>query len=406
VLSPHLIERLRELHPDNMVHLEHVEPEPGEDPHQHAAALYQDWRERGILVRDERSAFYRYDHSFTANGRRLTRSGMLAAVRLANWSDRRVLPHEATFPEPRIERLRRLRAVQANLSPLYLLTRDPHDQFRAALKTASDQPPDVVGGDPDGGAHRLTVLTDPEAQARIEAILAVQPLYVADGHHRYEAALAYRDERRAVSWRPDQADPDGTIAAEYVMALICAADDPGVLVLPTHRLIFDLPDFQPATIRRALTDFFDLGPVAIDSLDDATVASLLDDQRTVCLAQFAGEETLWRVRRGPDMPHERLMPNERKPAWRRLNVAIVGSAIIDRVLGIAPDQTLLHVAYAHDIATARQALRDGEAQIAFFLPASSVQELMAVADAGEIMPPKSTYFWPKVPAGLAIHDLT
>jgi uncharacterized protein (DUF1015 family) len=406
VLSPHLIEQLRERHPDNMVHLEHVEPEPGEDPHQHAAALYQDWRERGILVRDERPAFYRYDHTFTANGRRLTRSGILAAVRLARWSDRRVLPHEATFPEPRIERLRRLRAVRANLSPLYLLTRDPDGRFRTALETATDQPPDLVGTDPDGEEHRLTLLTNPTSGARIEAILMDQPLYVADGHHRYEAAFTYREERRAVSGRPDEADPDGATAAEYVMALVCAANDPGVLVLPTHRLIFDLPDFQPAAIRQTLMDFFDLERVAIDGFDDATIAAQFEDQRIVCLAQFCGEETLWRVRRRSDAPHESLMPTDRKAAWRQLNVAIVGSAIIDGMLGIAPDQTLLHVAYAHDVATARRALRDGEAQIAFFLPASSVEELMAVADAGEIMPPKSTYFWPKVPAGLAIHDLT
>jgi uncharacterized protein (DUF1015 family) len=406
VLSPHLIEHLRERHPDNMVHLEHVEPEPGEDPHRHAAELYRDWRERGILARDEHAAFYRYDHTFTANGRRLTRSGILAAVRLANWSDRRVLPHEATFPEPRIERLRRLRAVRANLSPLYLLTRDPNGQFRAALETATNQPPDVVGLDPQGEEHRLIVLTDSEAQARIKAVLANQPLYVADGHHRYEAALAYRDERRMDSGRPDEADPDGATAAEYVLALVCAADDPGVLVLPTHRLIFDLPDFQPAAIRRALTDFFDLERVKIDSPDDAIVAALFADQRTVCLAQFCGEATLWRIRRRPDARHESLMPNGRKAAWRQLNVAIVSSALIDGVLGIAPDQAPMHVAYAHDVAVARQALHDGEAQIAFFLPASSVDELMAVADTGEIMPPKSTYFWPKAPAGLAIHDLT
>jgi uncharacterized protein (DUF1015 family) len=405
VLSPHLIERLRERHPDNMVHLEHIEPEPGEDPHQHAAHLYREWRKRGILARDNQSAFYRYDHTFTANEQRLTRTGILAAVRLAHWSERRVLPHEATFPQPRIERLRRLRAVRANLSPLYLLTRDPHGRFRDALAMASERPPDVVGVDPDGEEHRLTLLTDPQTRTRLGAILADQPLYVADGHHRYEAALAYRDERRAMSGQAHEADPDGPAAFEYVMALVCAADDPGVLVLPTHLLVFDLPAFEPEAIRRAMQGFFELEHLPVDGIDDAAVADLVTEGRTICLAQFAGEDGLWRVRRRQTDPHEALMPNDHNPVWRRLSVAIVGSAIIEGVLGIAADRRPLHVAYAHDAATARDGLAEKRAQIAFFLPASSVDELMAVADAGEIMPPKSTYFWPKVPAGLAIHDL-
>jgi hypothetical protein len=151
---------------------------------------------------------------------------------------------------------------------------------------------------------------------------------------------------------------------------------------------------------------FDVERVPAGRVDDVAVAALLADRRAVCLAQFAGEDALWFVRRRPGAPHEALMPDDRGPAWRDLNVAIVGAAVINGLLGIAPEEVPLHVTYAHDIATAREALHVAEVQIAFYVAASSVDELMAVADAGEIMPPKSTYFWPKVPAGLAIHDLT
>ncbi|MGH2558406.1 MAG: DUF1015 domain-containing protein [Thermomicrobiales bacterium] len=399
---PHLIGRLRARHPENMVHLEHVEPDPGDDPHVHAATLYRDWLHRGILARDPHPAYYRYDHMFSISGLQRVRSGLLATVRLAEWSAGVILPHEATFPGPCAERLRRLRTVRANVSPIYLLSRDPDGALRGLLESLGNGP-DLDGHDPDGEAHRLTRVVDPGQQRTIEQHFADRRLYVADGHHRYQAALAYRNEGRDGEIDDAMPGPDGFGAEEYMLALICPADDPGVMVLPTHRLIRGLPEFEPAAVRARLARYFDVERVVGEP---GSVDQFLQEPGVVCLTCFAGEDGLWSVRVRPDVVHQALMPAARSAAWRGLGVAILSAAVLEGVLGITPDRFPAHVLYAHDAAEALGTVRQGQAQAAFLVRGSSVDELMAVADAGETMPPKSTYFWPKVPAGLVIHDLT
>jgi uncharacterized protein (DUF1015 family) len=404
VTYPHLIARLRDRHPFNMVHLEHVEPDPGDSPHDRAAALYRQWIAAGLLARDTAPSLYRYEHGFTIEGRRQTRAGILAAVRLAAWRDGVVLPHEATFPGPRAERLRRLRTVQANLSPLYFLLQDDSGDLRELLATVGEQSPDVEGYDAEGDVHRLTVVDEPAAIRRVSELFRHQRLYVADGHHRYEAALAYRDECRADAGEPIDPGPDGPGAQEYVLALICAAEDPGVMILPTHRLVRHVTMMDPARLWNQLAQCFAVESIGI--ADDQAMVALLADPDTVCLARVASVDGLWRIRSHPDRRHVALMPDERDPSWRNLNMAILGSAILEGILGITRDQFPDHVAYAHETHEALDAVANGDAQAAFLVRANTVEELTSVADAGETMPPKSTFFWPKVPAGLVIHDLT
>jgi uncharacterized protein (DUF1015 family) len=397
VTTPHLIEDLRDRDPHNMVHLEHVEVEPGHDPHRHAAELYREWRDDGVLIRDAHPALYLYDHAFTFDGRQVRRRGVLAAVRLAPWLEREVLPHEETFSGPKLERLRRLRAVQANLSPLYLLFRDPDHAVGAQLDRASQRPPDEAGIDPEGEKHLLSVIEDAEIVATIQDYLADQPLYVADGHHRYEAAVEYRDERAEAGFTCPEPSPDVQGAEQFVLALLCATDDPGVIVLPAHRLVRGLPDFDSRRIREELGDYFDLEPAAD--------AESTDPGDAICLIRFAGNSGLWQLNLRSDRAHESLMPSDKSDAWRRLDVAILTSAVLQGVLGIQPDHALDHISYTSSAEQALDIVASGEAQMAFLVAPSTVDDLMTIADAGDRMPPKSTYFWPKVPAGLVIHDL-
>jgi uncharacterized protein (DUF1015 family) len=400
VNRPDLLAALLERSPYNMVHLEHVRPDPGDDPHELAAARFRLWLREGVLARDDAPAFYRYDHTFAIDGRRLTRRGIFAAVRLADWDERIVLPHEGTFPGPVGERLRRLRAVRTNLSPIYLLARDPAGDFRSLLAATDTAGPTVEAVDPDGEGHRLTTLTDGEVGRRLQEVLTGRPLYVADGHHRYEAALAYRTERRGESGRSN--------GHEYVLALISDADDPSVAILPTHRLVRALPEFDPDGTRAALARKFELDhvPAGADSPLDATFGAVSQEAGTICLARFAGEAGYWRLHPRSGSPHAALLPPDRSPAWRALPTAVLEHVILEQVLGLSGDRRFAHVAHTHDAATAVAAVEHGEAQIAFLLRPSTVDELIAVADAGDRMPPKSTYFSPKVPAGLVIHDLT
>lgn len=394
--SPEHFARLRALSPHNIVHLEQAVPDDAanRDHHAVAAAGYRAWRQTGILAPDARPALYVYEQEFTHDGRRVARRALFAAVRLAAWEERIILPHEETFPAPRLERLNRLRAVRANLSPIYLLYQDAAGELRRLIQSAAASPPDVIVRDPAGEIHRLTVLDEPAAVARIEHAFAGRRLYVADGHHRYEAALAYRDECRAA------APSEGHASHEFILAALADASDPGMLVLPTHRLLHGLPDFSPARLRDRLAPWVDLRPHA------ATAAPVpASDRRVIATVRFAGETGSWQLRRKPGDPHTALLPPDRSAAWRGLDVAVLGSVVFRHLLDVPPELLPEHLAFAHDAATAEAAVARGEAQAAFLLRPTALADLMAVADAGDRMPPKSTYFHPKIPAGLVLHDV-
>ena len=388
----------------NIGHLENVALSPTTDPHALAAARYRAWREDGILTRDPLPALYLHEQAFEDRGERVVRRGVLARVRLTQWNEGVVVPHERTFPGPRQERLARLRAVAANLSPLYLLYRDPARELDSLLRAATAGLPTALAGtDAAGADHRLVVLTQSDQHEAVSRFFADRRLYVADGHHRYEAALAYRDERRAAeSVRPSRspgANRDGP--AEFVLVLLADIADPGVRVLPTHRLVHGLAGLDPAQFRVELGRVFDL-----DRVSDRGSPSSFGADGALCELRFAGENGAWRVRSRPGAPHAALMPVGPGPAWRSLDVAIIGSVVLERLLGLEPERLPAHVAFTHDLTAADAAVATGKAQLAILLRRPSLTALMAVADAGDTLPAKSTYFDPKAPAGLVINELT
>lgn len=391
--SPEHFAFLRALNPFNIVHLEQAEADEdnGIDHHAVAAAGYRAWREEGVLRQDPRPASYLYRQTFSARGQRVTQQGIITTVRLADWSEQIILPHEETFPGPRQERLARLRAVRANLSPIYLLYADPAGELRQLLGPVSQQPADVAGVDPAGDRHEITVIEQPALLDRLASFFTNQRLYVADGHHRYEAALAFRDEvRHAGISLPE---------TEFILATLVEINDPGVRVLPTHRLLHGLPNLGGDWLRDRLGRLFELHACTRHDVDD-----LLADPRTICLLRQGGESDVWQIRAKPGDPHAALLPPERSAAWRQLPVSILREVILRHIIGLAAADLPEHVSFAHDLATVDTALATGAAEAAFLVRPTSMPELLAVADAGERMPPKSTYFQPKIPAGLVLHD--
>src|SRR4051812_17663747 len=201
--------------------------------HALAARRYRTWLEQGVLRQDAAPMLYVHRHQFDRLGVTVSRTGVLARVRLSDWSERMVLPHERTTRGPREERLGRLRAVQANLSPLYFLYRDPDGEIRRLIAGQAGGGQLLEVRDQMGGTHQLTAIADAALHLRLTAAFARRTLFVADGHHRYEAALAYRDECRASHGY----DPEASW--EFVLALLAAVEDPGVIVRPTHRVLID-----------------------------------------------------------------------------------------------------------------------------------------------------------------------
>ena len=322
----------------------------------------QRWIRTGVLRRDDRDAFYLHEHEFELAGRRLVRRGIFGALRLYPQSERVVLPHELTFSAAKADRLELLRATRANTSPVFGMFADDGGLMRSlgeAKRTPAGEA--VVGTE----RHRLTRIDHDAIVGRIGAALRDQRVYIADGHHRYETALNYINER----------DGLGPNAPErYVLAFLCALDDPGLRILATHRIVRGGEDALEAAIARS----FDVGEIDRGALGDI--------QPGIVIASDGRFRALT-LREGTDVS---ALPS----AWRSLPVAIAEEFLVNPVRASGGE-----IAYEHDI---ERALAAGTA---ILLRAVDPQTLRRVADEGERMPQKTTYFYPKVPAGLVVRTL-
>jgi uncharacterized protein (DUF1015 family) len=334
---------------------------------------------------------YVHRHQFDRDGSTVSRTGLLARVRLTDWSERVVLPHERTTRGPREERLDRLRAVQANLSPLYFLYRDAGGQIGQLIAELGENGRELEDQDQMGGTHRLTPVDDVTLHSRLSAAFAPRTLFVADGHHRYEAALAYRNECR------DRHGQDPDAPWEFVLALLASVEDPGVIVRPTHRILTDDRESSPRLILQFLQRWFDVRA--------ARLTSPLPEARFVCRVVLPDDHGVWDVSAMPGQPHQALMPQLRGPAWRSLGAAAV-AAIVDSLFGVGAQFVERRLLPAIDDLDAVSQVRCGRARAAFLLPAPSLDRLLAVAEEGDLLPAKSTWFEPKAPAGLVINDLS
>lgn len=355
---------------------------PG-NQHVLAANRYQEWLAAGVLALDDRPAIYIHRHTFVGNGSPVTRTGLVARVRLRDWRDGVVLPHERTNAGPRLERLGRLREVKANLSPLYFLYRDPDGEIRELIDNAIQEVPAHEEFDRTGGTHRLEALTDGRALGRLRALFQKRALFVADGHHRYEAALAYRDEMR-------RRFPGADGPWEYILVLLSAVEDPGVIVRPTHRVLRGGEAVPAASILNFLDRWF---VVSVEREFHAALFRLA----------LPEHDEIWTVAARPGSPHAALLPATHRSAWRDLGVAAV-EGVLESILGAGEIRHGLHVEPVVDEGHAIEQARDGFALAAFLLPAPKLDQLLAVAEEGHLLPPKSTWFEPKAPAGLVIND--
>jgi uncharacterized protein (DUF1015 family) len=398
VISPAQQDALYERSPYNVIRLEYRR-EPAPERYALAARDLSTWRGKaGVLVAEPAPALYRYEQRFTHDGREYRRTAVIGRVRLEPLERGLIRPHEYTMARPKEDRLALLRATRANISPIYALLNDASHRFMRALHEARGGEA-TIGRDILGQDHQIEAITDRDAIAALRDSLAGEPLYIADGHHRYETALAYQAER------PD--DP----SAGWIMMAISAADDPGLLILPIHRVV--RPRRALADLQAGLRAVFDLEDGG--SLDDAAavrrVQSSLHASRSgltlAALGVQPGQITVLRLRDRSAV--EAQMPADRAPAWKALAVNVLQFGILEPLLGIDAEtlQAGEHVEFTEDAAEAAAAVREGRAPYAFLVPATRADEIIAVANAGDRMPQKSTYFYPKLGTGLVLnaHDV-
>ena len=395
---------LRARSPHNAVHLD-LPVAPGEAAgdaaYAAAAAAFEGWRAGGALVRDATPTLYLVDQTYRGpDGRQRTRRGFIARLRLADFAERVVLPHERTHAGAKVDRLRLYRAAHADLSQIFLLAPDDDGKVEDALAAAAGAPAGAAreARDGDGNLHRIVPLSGPEVE-RVVALLRERPLYIADGHHRYETALAYRDERRAA----------GDHSADTLMVYLCGMSDPGLTVFPTHRLVRNVVVPPLAELRERLQPLFEVMGTPVRGLE--ACRGVLDglgeqaDPGRVFGLYLPHEDVCLIVKSRAPEARRRLVAGGFSPEAAGLSVTVLHELVLHEALGMDAGQAERHIDYATSVPDALAALAGGRYALGAFLNATLVSQVRALADRGETMPQKSTYFYPKLLTGLVFDAL-
>ena len=372
-------ERLADQTPANAVHL--ILPK-GDEPYRVAASLLEDFKKRGWLATDGEPAFIVYAQRFDVQGRSNERWGLLSALELQPFSANIVLPHERTLAGPKADRLKLIRACRTNLSPIFGLVDAPLELASLVEGTT----PSAEFTDRAGITHRLWRLDDAATVKRLVDRVAPEQVFIADGHHRYEISLAYRDERRAA-----ETDKGKPRAYDFVLCYLCSTRDPGLVVLPTHRLLKGAPAHDELLARlRASCRVTELAS-GNDLLAKLEKPSANGELRVGFVRR--GHDKAWLVEATSETPLGTLAPE-----LRALEVSFLHEAVLP---GIPADR----FTYTHDDREALDAVTTGDSDLAVLLPPPRVSDVLSISRAALTMPQKSTYFHPKVLTGLAFHDL-
>jgi uncharacterized protein (DUF1015 family) len=362
----------------------------GGDPYLHAQSTFEAWRQQGVLVREREPAIWALTQDYTGpDGRERTRHGFLCRVRVEDYGPGRIRPHERTHPGPKEDRLRLTRATRANLSPIFSLFEDAEQAAWAALEPYTEGEPFGSATDADGTVNRIWRVSDQEAIESVRQTLAGRELLIADGHHRYETARVYAEE------------VGGEGEHRYVLMFLCSLSDPGLTIFATHRLLTDLDDARRAALAETLERDFQSSPIAPDQLEPGP-----DDQGIALgyLDRFDSRPRRLTLR--DQSIADAALPDKPDP-YRRLDTAVLEAIVLKGALGMSEDDIshLNGLDYSKDGRDARAAVEDGRADAAFFMRATPVDQVREVAEAGESMPPKSTFFFPKIPTGLVFNPL-
>jgi uncharacterized protein (DUF1015 family) len=366
-------------------------PEGKPDPYAAAAALLESWQLEGAIVRDEAPAIWAHTQEYIGpEGRTLTRRGFFCRVRIEPYGPGRVRPHERTHPGPKEDRLRLTRATRANISPIFSLYSDPDQAAWAALAPATERAPWGEVADSDGTVHRIWRVLDPEAIAAVQRASAEAELLIADGHHRYETMQTYAEE------------VGGEGEHRYILMCLVALEDPGLTVFPTHRLVNGLNAERRQGLELALERDFErsdvpLGQIAPPAGDGPLQLGYFDAQ----------QQRPYRLTLKDQAIADAALPG-RSAAYRHLDTGVLEALLLKGALGLS-DEDISHfngLFYARDAAEALALVRAGDYDAALFVRPPPVAQVKEIAAAGENMPPKSTYFYPKLLTGLLLNPLS
>lgn len=366
-----------------------------------AAEYLHDWRSGDILKQDPAPGIYAYSQTFTVPGTRelAERRGLIALGRLHDYGDGVVFRHEQTLAKPRADRLNLLRATRAHFGQIFMLYSDPQDEIEALLKKKIEEDPDTSLLDEYETLHRLWRIHDPTFIQAVQQRMRDKKLLIADGHHRYETALAYRNERRAESGSSDPNAP-----YEFVMMTLIPMESRGLVILPTHRIVHGLPTFDRERMLEAAGQFFEIDRIDLrtESRSATTLLGQAGENGTAFVAVTRQGPYLMRAKKNAVQDALGQLPS----LQRELDVVQLHRIMLERVLGISEEavRNQENVRYERDAFEAISWVRQG-ANVAFLMNPAKIHQVRDIAFGGEVLPQKSTDFYPKLLSGLAIYAL-
>jgi uncharacterized protein (DUF1015 family) len=370
-----------------------------------AAAFLDGWLRHEILIKNKRPALYIYEQRFKIGGHNFVRLGFIGLLRLEDVGRGKVYPHEETHSRAKIDRLQMLRSTFANLESIFCLYSDEKLKIIKSLKPYMKRKPLIDVKDQDKVQHRLWVVDRSPTIIKIIREMKDKPVFIADGHHRYEAALRFRDELKSRNTKFTEDE-----AYNHIMVYFTPLEDHGLVVLPIHRVLRNIAYFEPARFEQQLGQFFDITPyLATAKTQESVQKKLTADMAKLgvdkhCFGMYLGHHQFYLLTLKDENMVDDLVAEEKPKAWKRLDTTILRATIIESILGVSQDNED-KITYVKDAAAAVQMIDDNQGQVAFLLNPTKIEEITAIASKLEKMPQKSTFFWPKLLSGLVLYKI-
>lgn len=409
VVDAELQQHLYDLSPYNFIRLELTKAETGRDPnaiYEQAGSLFRDWIRQNVLMREPDPAIYVYHQIFDYAGRTYTRRGFMARVKLVRFGEGNIYPHEQTHAKAKDDRLKLTRACQANLSQIFGLYPDPDNAAQQVLEQHVAAKPALECTDHLGVQHRIWPVTEANIISQVASLVDDKSMFVADGHHRYETACNYRDELTAAKGGNLPEDHP----AQYVLSMLMSMDDPGLIVLPTHRLLHGIPPIDASELKSKLASAFDCELIGDGPGDAEKVWKHIEDLNDQgAFGVYTAKDGKWTLVTANSNTNQCMaqVSGDHSSDWQSLGVAMLHSLIIDKQLGLSghPKPTYVHL--VSEVVDGLIGRLEGNLHypLAILVMPATVDDVRRISLHNERMPAKSTYFYPKLLSGLVVHPL-
>lgn len=405
VISPEYQDELYAKHPNNVVRLILNKMNPDDDEannrYTRAARTLKDWKAEGVLQRDDQPALYVYHQIFTVGGKEYCRKGFMCGCEATPFGEGMIFPHEITMSGPKLDRLMLTTACKTNFSQIFGLYPDAENEVQNILEDAVRGEAPLEATDKDGVVNRMWIVDDPDVVSKVVALMGPKPIFIADGHHRYETACNYRKQVR------EQGELTLDHPANYVLMVCIAMEDPGLIVMPTHRLFKNVPSFSQEELISKVGDCFRVSTVG-EGYRTAHRAwaeiEMLEDQGTMAL--YTAKDGKWNLLQLTEAGREKMaeVAKEHQPEWQELGVAILHSLVIDTLLGLKGHEKPKYVHEVEEVVETLKSEPETYPLAALVMPAT-VQQIQDLSMVRERMPAKSTYFYPKLISGFVFKPL-